>query len=110
MNVSKKVNVFLFLCLTADVFSLVFAQNKLPIINATSNLVDLKDGNNFHKGSWTITPEAKPDVLISSSKEVVFYTDIDSIKIKVKQDVNWKFDFIENQNNQDYLDLIMNNI
>ena len=101
MNVSKKVNVFLFLCLTADVFSHVFAQNKLPIINATSNLVDLKDGNNFHKGSWTITPEAKPDVLISSSKEVVFYTDIDSIKIKVKQDVNWKFDFIVLLNGKD---------
>ncbi len=98
---NKKIYAFLFLSLLTVGFSHVFAQNKLPIIKATSNLVDIKDGSNFNKGSWTIVPEAKPDVLTSSSKEVIFYTDIDSIKIKVKQDLNWKYDFIILLNGKD---------
>jgi hypothetical protein len=91
----------LFFVLSVVALNSVSAQKNLPIIKATSNLVDIKDGKKFQKSSWTITPEAKPDVFITSSKEVVFYTDINSIKIKVKQDENWKYDFIVLLNGKD---------
>ncbi len=91
----------LFFVLSFVALNSVSAQKKLPIIKATSNLVDIKDGKKFQKSSWTITPEAKPDVFTTSSKEVIFYTDIDSIKIKVKQDENWKYDFIVLLNGKD---------
>lgn len=72
----------------------VFAQQKLPVIKATSKLVDIRDGNEFKKSGWTITPEAKPDVYTTPSKgkKVTFYTDKDSITIKVTPTT--KFDFI----------------
>ena len=91
----------LFFVLSFVALNSVSAQKNLPVIKATSNLVDIKDGKKFQKSSWTITPEAKPDVFTTSSKEVVFYTDIDSIKIKVKQDENWKYDFIVLLNEKD---------
>lgn len=91
----------LFFVLFVVALNSVSAQKNLPIIKATSNLVDIKDGKKFQKSSWTIVPEAKPDVFTTSSKEVVFYTDIDSIKIKVKQDENWKYDFIVLLNGKD---------
>ena len=70
------------------------AQNKLKIIKANSTKVDVRDGNKLTKGNWTIVPETKPDVYATSNKELVFYTDVDSIKINEKQDLNWKYDFI----------------
>ena len=70
------------------------AQEKLPVIRATSKTVDIRDGDNFQRGSWTIAPEAKPDVYTTSSKgeRVTFYTDKDSITVKITPDT--KFDFI----------------
>ena len=91
----------LFFVLSFVALNSVSAQKNLPIIKASSNLVDIKDGKKFQKSSWTITPEAKPDVFTTSSKEVIFYTDVDSIKIKVKQDENWKYDFIVLLNGKD---------
>ena len=73
---------------------ILFAQGKLPVIKATSKLVDIRDGNEFKKSGWTITPEAKPDVYTTPSKgkKVTFYTDKDSITIKITPTT--KFDFI----------------
>jgi len=62
----------LFFVLSVLALNSVEAQKNLPIINATSNIVDIKDGKKFQKSSWTITPELKPDVFTTSSKEVVF--------------------------------------
>jgi hypothetical protein len=58
----------------------------LPVIQASSTMVDIKDGDAFRKNAWTITPEAKPDVYPTSSKgkKVTFYTDKDSISFPVK--------------------------
>jgi hypothetical protein len=74
--------------------NMLFAQEKLPTIKATSNIVDVRDGDNFLKGNWKITPEVKPDVFITSSKgqKVTFYTDRDSISVKITPTT--KFDFI----------------
>lgn len=59
------------------------AQKKLPIIKATSNIVDIKDDNQLRKNVWRIAPEEKVDVYTTSAKKVTFYTDIDSISFKV---------------------------
>ena len=77
------------------------AQKKMITIKANSSLVDIKDGNKLNKGSWTIAPESNPDIFTTSNKEVIFYTDIDSIKIKVKQKLNWKHDFMILLNGKD---------
>jgi hypothetical protein len=79
------------------------AQSKLPIIKATSKSVTINDGGLVDKGGWSLSPEAKPDVYTADrtrqTKWVVFYTDIDSIKIKVK--VGSTFDFIILLNGKD---------
>lgn len=62
----------------------VLAQQQLPVIRATSKTVSIKDGPNFSKDIWTIEPQVKTDIYRTSAKRVVFYTDIDSIVIKVK--------------------------
>eukprot|EP01132_Coremiostelium_polycephalum_P016238 gene16238-19547_t len=66
----------------------VFAQSKLPVIRATSNKVAINDGGYLDKNRWTLSPAAKPDVFTADrtreTKWVTFYTDLDSIRIKVK--------------------------
>src|ERR1035437_9921004 len=78
-----------------------FAQKKLLIIRATSKMVDVRDGNNFNRASWTISPELKPDVYTTLNKNVkiTFYTDLDSISFNVKP--NEKYSFIILLNNKD---------
>ncbi len=76
------------------------AQNKMPIIKANSKTVDIKDGKNFKKGAWIITPEAKPDVYISRNNKVTFYTDVDSITFKINPKVK-KYDFLILLNGKD---------
>jgi len=62
------------------------AQKNLPIIHANSTKMTIKDGNLIRKNWWTITPQLKVDVYTSSSSNVTFYTDIDSISFKIKSD------------------------
>ena len=68
------------------------AQNK--IIKANSKTVSIRDGDILKKNTWTISPEIKPDVYETSNlgKKVTFYTDIDSISIKITNKT--QFDFI----------------
>lgn len=71
-----------------------FAQSKLPTMRATSKSVDIRDGENLNKNAWTISPEIKPDVYTTASKGkvVTFYTDKDSLSVKITDKT--KFDFI----------------
>ncbi|MBL0146072.1 MAG: transglutaminase domain-containing protein [Chitinophagaceae bacterium] len=73
---------------------LLSAQRKLKTIKATSVSVDIRDGSDFIKNAWTISPEIKPDIYTTSSKGkvVTFYTDKDSISVKIT--TKTKFDFI----------------
>jgi hypothetical protein len=71
------------------------AQKKLPvIIKASSMSVDIRDGDEFNKNAWTISPQLKPDVYTTSSRgrKVTFYTDKDSITVKITPTT--KFDFV----------------
>jgi hypothetical protein len=64
------------------------AQTALPVIKANSKRVSIRDGAFYDKDGWTLTPDAKPDVYTADrtrkAKWVVFYTDLDSIRIRVK--------------------------
>lgn len=79
----------------------VFAQETQPIILANSKTVDIKVGDKLHKKQWTIMPKYKPDVYNISEIGIVvtFYTDIDSIRIKIDEQTD--FDFIILLNNKD---------
>ena len=80
-----------------------FGQKKLPVIKANSSKVAIKDGSYLDKNAWSLSPETKPDIYTadrsSKPKWVVFYTDIDSIKVKVKPGTI--FDFIILLNGKD---------
>lgn len=73
---------------------IITAQQNLPILKATKYLIDIKDGDSFTKGKWNIAPEVNPDIYLTTSlnKKVTFYTDKDSISVKIKKDT--KFDFV----------------
>ncbi len=73
-------------------FTMAFGQIKT--IKAHSKSVDIRDGDNFKKNTWTISPEINPDVYETTSlgKKVTFYTDLDSISIKINPTTT--FDFV----------------
>lgn len=73
---------------------ILFAQKNIPTIKATSKMVDVRDGKILKKQYWSLSPELKPDIYETTSlgQKVTFYTDKDSISIKIKKDT--KFDFI----------------
>ncbi len=79
----------------------VKAQKSLPVIKANSKSVSVRDGKEYRKNAWTIVPEYNPDVYQSSKlgEKVTFYTDIDSISVKITE--NTKFDFIILLNKKD---------
>ena len=79
----------------------VFSQKNIPIIKATSKTVDIKVGDKLNKGQWTIIPDYNPDVFTVNEvgQVVTFYTDIDSISVKVNKKTD--FDFIILLNSKD---------
>lgn len=71
-----------------------FAQKKLKVVRATSTSVDIKDDNYpVRKNAWTIMPNEKLDVYMTSAKKVTFYTDQESITFNVDPKVG-EYDFI----------------
>ncbi len=81
-------------------FTFVSAQ-KLPIIHAENDIIDIRDGENFIKGKWKADPQIKPDIydveVYSSSKLVTFITDKDSISFKVKAGKTYPFIILVNK-------------
>jgi hypothetical protein len=71
----------------------VFSQTKIPVIKATSEMVDIRDGSQFKQKAWHITPRLRPDVYTTSDKhtKVTFYTDTDSISFKIKPHKTFTF-------------------
>ncbi|NSL87602.1 hypothetical protein ECE50_012215 [Chitinophaga sp. Mgbs1] len=74
----------------------VQSQNKLPVIKATSRVVDVIDGDDFRKGAWRILPEKNPDIyhvlIPHKPHRVMFRTNIDSIAFDTRY--NGVYDFI----------------
>lgn len=85
----KKITIFL------SVFLLFsqFTEAQIKIIKAKSNMVSIRDGNNFQQDSWTIAPDVSLDVYTTSSKgqKVTFYTDLDSISVKITPKTAFNF-------------------
>ncbi|MDB5088430.1 MAG: hypothetical protein JWR09_2424 [Mucilaginibacter sp.] len=73
----------------------IFAQTTLPVIKATSKKVAINDGGILDKNAWSLSPGARPDVYTAErshkTKWVTFYTDLDSIKVKVKPGTRFNF-------------------
>jgi len=82
----------------------VFSQKMIPIIKATSKIVDIKVGDNLNKGQWTIMPNLNPDVfdIREVGKIVTFYTDIDSISVKINEKTNFDFIILLNKKDSAY--------
>jgi len=91
---------FFILCLWIHAGS---AQSKLPVIKATSKSADINDGGYLDKNAWTLSPKIRPDVFTAErsrkAKWVTFYTNIDSIRVKVKPGT--KFNFVVLLNGKD---------
>jgi hypothetical protein len=79
---------YTFFILLSLIIQQASAQTRLPVIKATSRNVSINDGGILEKNSWGLSPEIKPDVYTADrtrkTKWVTFYTNIDSIRVKVK--------------------------
>jgi len=82
----------------------IFSQKNLPVIQASSKKVDIKIGNILNKGQWTIMPNLKPDIFYISDagKVITFYTDIDSISVKVNEKTDFDFIILLNKKDSAY--------
>ncbi len=80
--------------------SMINAQLEIPVVKATSKTVDVKDGEDYLKGHWQITPELALDVYHASrykkNKRVTFYTDRDSISFLTEPDRIYDFAILLN--------------
>ncbi len=63
------------------------AQESLPVVRASSPLVDIEDGNRLLKGIWTVSPTVEIDTYharrLSAQRTITFRTDMDAISFKV---------------------------
>ena len=100
---TQKLNLFLVLFITGQS---LFAQQNLPIIRATSKIVDIRDGDDFQKANWTISPKLKPDIYQTNNKKVTFYTDLDSITFKVKPNQKYSFIILLNGKDSAYTQIV----
>lgn len=90
----------IFLLVPLLIVQTVLAQDKLPVIKATSKNVAINDGGYLDKDAWTLSPSARPDVFTADrtrqTKYVTFYTDIDSIRVKLKPGMRYNFVIVLN--------------
>lgn len=87
------------LCLTTLLGANIFAQKSIPVIKANSTSVNVRDGKDFKKDAWNISPEIKPDIYLTpnKNKKVTFYTDLDSISFFVQPNKEYNFKIILNK-------------
>lgn len=97
---------YLYLLIIAFHLSPALAQQKLPVIKATSKNVSIKDGDFLDNNSWNLSPQIKPDIYTADrtreTKWVTFYTDIDSIKVKVTPGSRFNFVVLFNDKDSCY--------
>lgn len=79
------------------------ASQKLPVIEADSNLVIIKDDEGSY-GQWKIVPKYKPDIFETSKKKgwLTFYTDKDSITYQIHPDSVHNFIILLNNKDSAY--------
>ena len=94
---NRKMKSIRFIIALAMVAVAANAQDKLPVIKSNVSVISIKDGEELKKDSWTLAPDAKPDIyeagLINGKPhQVTFITDVDSISFMVEE--GKKYDFI----------------
>ena len=71
------------------------AAEQLPVLRASSPIVDILDGHNLRKGYWTVDPAAKLDVYYAQRstrpRRVTFRTDIDALSFDVQPGQSYDF-------------------
>ena len=71
------------------------SHNGLPVIKSTTRKADYRADSEWRKGAWNIAPHIAADSLFvfctTNSVDFCFYTNIDSIKFKVKPGTVKKF-------------------
>jgi hypothetical protein len=101
---------YIFLLISALWVQSVFAQSKLPVIKATSKNVAINDGGYLDKNAWSLDPKIKLDVFTADrtrkTKWVTFYTDIDSIRVKVKPGTKYNFVVMLNGKDSCYTQIV----
>ena len=70
--------------------------NGLPLIKANDVQVNFRVGDDWYINAWNIAPHIESDSLFVScfanrGEEFVFYTDIDSMAVKINPDQSYKF-------------------
>ncbi|AYL98087.1 hypothetical protein [Mucilaginibacter celer] len=94
---------YIFLSISLLIAVGAMGQAKLPVIKATSKSVAINDGGLLDKNAWLLSPKTRPDIYTADrtrqTKWVTFYTDIDSIRVKVKPGT--RFDFVILLNGKD---------
>lgn len=86
-----------FLLLAAAIPLTAYAQRPLPVIHSDTTIVSIRDGTNFRKDAWQLSPQTRPDVYeaeltAGQAQRVTFITDVDSISFDVES--GHKYDFI----------------
>jgi len=80
------------------------SQTVLPVIHSKVDKIDIRNGDELSEGSWSLFPEAKPDIYTSNKigEFVTFYTDLDSIKYKIHPDSVYNFVILLNGKDSAY--------
>jgi len=69
-------------------FTLSFGQQALPILKTNSEVLSIKDGEEWRVDYWNLDPKIDIDVYVADklnkAKLVTFYSDIDSISFLLK--------------------------
>ncbi|OIQ21109.1 MAG: hypothetical protein BM557_04980 [Flavobacterium sp. MedPE-SWcel] len=71
------------------------SREQLPVLNATTQLLSIQDGNKLHENVWTATPNVDIDEFIvqkfEGEKMVHFISDIDTLSFSVTPNNNYDF-------------------
>ena len=71
------------------------AEDRLPILKAHANQVDIQDGDHLLKGAWAADPKVPLDVYdarrSSQGKKIAFHSDLDSISFDVQPGRTYDF-------------------
>ncbi|TWI98142.1 hypothetical protein JN11_03221 [Mucilaginibacter frigoritolerans] len=101
---------YLYLFILLIIIQAASAQSKLLVIKASSTNVSINDGGYFSKDSWRLSPKVKPDIFTADrarrTKWVTFYTDIDSIRVKVKPGTKYNFIILLNGKESCYTQIV----
>jgi hypothetical protein len=82
-----------------------FAQSeKVPVLKSNTFLLDIKEGGFLYEKTWTMVNDGSIDVFVTNpfdgTKQVTFYSDIDSLSFTVKPNQKYNFIILLNGNEQ----------